>query len=303
MEKEISDYDKFNYDYEDYWSNKDVNRNYEDKAERFVIDKLLPRPNPPSGWFCDLGGGFGRLMDIYKDRFGGVILSDYSMENLKKAAAKYQQENVYFVAANAYHLPFRDKALDSILSVRLMHHIESVPDVLGEISRVTEPGGTALLEFSNKKHFIEVVRAVFGKSTMKPFSLEPTKRGDLFYNFHPKYVKKELGENQFFVEKKYSVSNFRSGIFKKIFPASLLLFTEKAFRAFFNALDFGPSIFFLAKKSGKKEVLDRDSYDLHDILICPKCGSNNLMFLKNEARCKDCDKNYPILDKVYDFRV
>ena len=310
MEKNVSDYDKFDYNYEDYWSGKDVNRVYEDKAERYVIDKLLPKPEPVSGWFCDLGGGFGRLMDLYQNRFGGVILSDYSLDSLKKAAAKYDQPNVFFVAANAYYLPFKKDSLDALLTVRLMHHIESIPDVFAEMSRVIKPDGKLLMEFSNKKHFVEVLRALAGKSKMKPFSLEPTKRGDLFYNFHPKYIKRELGENQFFVEKKYSASNFRSGIFKKIFPISLLLGIEKAFRSAFNIIDFGPSIFFLAKKGKDSKSKNSQSplppvtsYQLHDILVCPKCKSDSLMFLKTEVRCKECSKTYQIIDKVYDFRV
>jgi len=28
-----------------------------------------------------------------------------------------------------------------------------------------------------------------------------------------------------------------------------------------------------------------------------------LIFLKPEVRCKECEKTYPIVDGVYDFRV
>ena len=39
MTKEIADYDKYKYDYEKYWQNPGVNRDYEDMAERRVLPK------------------------------------------------------------------------------------------------------------------------------------------------------------------------------------------------------------------------------------------------------------------------
>ena len=92
MEQELSDYDKYQYDYEEYWKNPEINRSYEDQSERAALKKLLPKadllPSGETSWFCDLGAGFGRLFDCYKDRYQNIILSDYSLENLKKAKKK-----------------------------------------------------------------------------------------------------------------------------------------------------------------------------------------------------------------------
>jgi ubiquinone/menaquinone biosynthesis C-methylase UbiE len=308
MNKEISDYDKYNYDYEKYWQDSDINRTYEDKSERSAITKLLKNVKTRN-WFCDLGGGFGRLMDVYKDLFANVILVDYSFESLKKAKEKYQSTNtnIFFVAANAYHLPFRPDVLDCLLSVRMMHHMEDPTAAVKEMARTIKPKGNLILEFANKKHFFEVIKAVFGKSKMSPFTLEPKKRGDdLFYNFHPKFVKKELDGAGFQIQKTISVSNLRHGFFKKVLGVNVMLITEKVFQPFFNLLTFGPSIFVLAeKKSSEKNnpSLSAGEADISDILLCPKCGSDDLMILKPEIRCKKCGKTYPVIDGVYDFRV
>ncbi|MDD5731874.1 MAG: methyltransferase domain-containing protein [Patescibacteria group bacterium] len=320
MNNEISDYDKYGYDYEAYWENPKVNRSYENQAEKSVIKKLLKKVKNRN-WFCDLGAGFGRLFDTYGDDFFNIILVDYSVENLKKAQEKINeankltnlpageaglQANTYFVAANAYHLPFKPEVLDCLLSVRMMHHMEDPTATVGEISRVIRPEGKLILEYANKRHFFEVIRALFKKSKMSPFSLEPTKRGDdLFYNFHPKYIKKLIQDSGLKIIQSVSVSNFRHKVFKKVLGTKIMLFIDKIFRPIFSLIKFGPSIFVLAeKKTAEKDDISISQYlNISDVLLCPKCGSDDLMILKPEIRCKKCERTYPIIDGVYDFRI
>lgn len=321
MTKEISDYDKYNYDYEDYWQDSNVNRTYEDKSERRAIKKMLKKVKT-RGWFCDLGGGFGRLMDVYRDSFFNVILLDYSLDSLKKAHERFQSpdssdtdndsadqkknSNLFFIAANAYHLPFKADVLDCLLSVRMMHHMEDPTAAITEMSRIIRPKGNLLLEFANKKHFFEIIKSILGKSKMSPFTLEPRKRGDdLFYNFHPSYIKKQLFDTGFKILKVVSVSNLRHSFFKKFLGVNLMLIIEKVFQSIFNLIKFGPSIFVLAEKKARenKDILISQYQNISDILICPKCGSDDLIILKHEIRCKKCEKTYPIIDGVYDFRV
>jgi SAM-dependent methyltransferase len=319
MNKEISDYDKYNYDYEKYWENPDVNRDYEDQAEKIVIRKLLKKVKTRN-WFCDLGAGFGRLFDTYGDHFFNIILADYSIENLKKAQGHINKKtnnqenkesslknpNVFFVAANAYHLPFKPAVLDCLLSVRMMHHMEDPAVITKEISRVIRPKGKLVLEYANKRHFFEVIKAVLKKSKMSPFSLEPKKRGgDLFYNFHPKYIKDLIQNSEFRIQKLVSTSNLRHGFFKKTLGTKVMLLADKIFQPVFNLLKFGPSIFVFAERNqkGHGDSLITQYQNISDLFICPKCQSDDFMILKHEIRCKKCEKIYPVVDGIYDFRV
>lgn len=313
MNKEISDYDKYNYNYEDYWKNSDVKRVYEDLAERVVIKKLIKKVKNRN-WFCDLGGSFGRLFDTYGDHFFNIIIADYSIESLKKAKERIGTENsnnpkhpnVFYVAANAYHLPFKPAVLDCLLSVRMMHHMEETEDAVKEISRVIKPKGKLILEYANKRHFAEVVKAVMKKSKMSPFSLEPRKRGeDLFYNFHPKYMQNLIQNSEFKIQNSTSTSNLRHSFFKKIFGTKAMLLLDKTFQPIFSLIKFGPSIFLLAEKKqkGSGDILVTQYQNISDLFICPKCQSDDFMILKHEIRCKKCEKVYPVVDGVYDFRV
>ena len=54
----IQDYSKV--DYREFW--KGFSKSYLDKKEKYIIQKLIP---PVSGWFIDLGCGYGRLLPAY----------------------------------------------------------------------------------------------------------------------------------------------------------------------------------------------------------------------------------------------
>lgn len=320
MNKEISDYDKYNYDYQDYWQDSSVKRDYEDLAERVVIKKLIKKVKNRN-WFCDLGGSYGRLFDAYGDHFFNIIIADYSIESLKKAKERIspnnpqasldqakpgKHPNVFYVAANAYHLPFKPAVLDCLLSVRMMHHMEQTEDAVKEISRVIKPKGKLILEYANKRHFAEVIKAVMKKSKMSPFSLEPRKRGeDLFYNFHPKYMRNLVQNNEFKIQGAISASNLRHSFFKKVLGTKLMMVLDKTFQPVFSLIKFGPSIFLFAEKKqkGSGDILVTQYQNISDLFICPKCQSDDFMILKHEIRCKKCEKVYPIVDGVYDFRV
>ncbi|HRY60338.1 MAG TPA: class I SAM-dependent methyltransferase [Patescibacteria group bacterium] len=314
MNQNIADYDKAGYDYEKYWQDEKVARGYENRIESSTIRKFLPKETT-DGWFCDLGGGFGRLYDVYKNSYTNTIIADYSLDSLKKAHNRIMNHelgimdkgnpnpNVFFIAMNAYHTPFKSDVLDYLLSIRMMHHMEDVPSVISEISRVLKPKGKLLLEFANKKHFFEVIRALFGRSKMKPFSLEPSQRGDLFYGFHPKFMRNEVKNKELQINKEVSVSNLRSTLVKKILPVPIMVGIDKLFQPIFSLLKFGPSIYIFAEKHPNIPEVIPTELTIQDILKCPKCGCQNLIFLKPEVRCKECEKTYPIVDGVYDFRV
>ena len=82
-EKVISDYNGYDYKKE-FW--EDVDREYEDQADRMAIRKLLPKRMEK---FADIGGGYGRLTNEYLKRARKVTIFDYSKSELKQAKEIY----------------------------------------------------------------------------------------------------------------------------------------------------------------------------------------------------------------------
>ena len=67
----VIDYEGSNYQ-TDFWVGK--GRDYEDQAERMVLDRLVPQKGTR---VAEIGAGFGRLADLYLG-YEQIILFDYS---------------------------------------------------------------------------------------------------------------------------------------------------------------------------------------------------------------------------------
>jgi ubiquinone/menaquinone biosynthesis C-methylase UbiE len=144
---EICDYEGSNYRTE-FWENQ--GREYEDRVERIALRKLLPKSGAR---FLEVGAGFGRLTDEYRN-YQQVVLLDYSFSQLQYAREYYGDQNgrYLYVAADAYKLPFKAGIFDGVSMIRVIHHMADVPRVLTQIRRVMASGGTFILEHANKRH-------------------------------------------------------------------------------------------------------------------------------------------------------
>ncbi len=285
----VQDYDSLDYDYRKYWKD----RQYENLSERNVLSKMIP-----GGYnFIDIGGAYGRLTDLYKDKYNYSILFDYSYKNLQHAK-KYR--NVYRVCGDIYNMPFSDNSIEGGMCIRVMHHIENPDKAIKEIARVNKD--YFILEFANKNNFASLLRNKFSKDFISQDKYEIPHNKDsqgfldnqIFLNFSPEFIIKELSKNKFEIKNKYSVSNFRERHLKKIFPLDFLINSENLFQGFFAKLYFGPSIFLLLEKKNKDKFTPKD---FSKILTCVKCN-----LLLDKYRCSKCGKNYQDKSGIFNFR-
>ncbi|MBI2357266.1 class I SAM-dependent methyltransferase [Candidatus Dojkabacteria bacterium] len=303
----ISNYDEYDYDYSKYWEN----RGYEDKAERNYLEKVLK--NVRGDWFIDIGGSYGRNLDLYYERFKHPVIIDYSLQTLQKNYVEIMERfpNTTLIAANAYFLPFRDNSFDGGLMVRVLHHIENTQRYFKEVSRILTPGSLYIQEFANKLHFKAIVRNKlklnFSFFNQKPYqqpthgNFEGTKgESTLFYNFHPKYIKKQMKENGFNIIDRQGVSFLRVPILKKVLGEKILIKTESILQKFFKGIYFTPSIFYTSYKAGT--LIPESAETLTDILVCPHCKAD-LRIESKKAVCTKCMMNFNKEGNIWDFRV
>ncbi|MFH0886712.1 MAG: class I SAM-dependent methyltransferase [bacterium] len=239
----VFDYDKFaEADYErDFWTSKE----YEDRVERMALERLLPKSGDS---IIDIGGGYGRLTAMYVDRFKSATVFYYAKSLLDKAKDKWgARDNVKFVQGDLYKMPFEGNSFDCALMVRVLHHVENVPDALREIKRVLKPGGVFVMEYANKRNLLEIMRLILGARNLDPFSKAPSARSELYYNFHPAYIDEILDEIGFTKDVELSVSNFRHEVLKKIFGSAFLAKVESILQQPLGPLKLSPSVFVLAK--------------------------------------------------------
>lgn len=116
---------------------------WDDAFTQFVKETLQPRPGRR---ILDVGCGTGtaevRLSRLRLTQVDFVAV-DLVVDRVKQAAAAARSHNIQagFAAADACALPFADASFDSSFTVAVLQHIGDVARAVGEIARVTRPGG------------------------------------------------------------------------------------------------------------------------------------------------------------------
>lgn len=243
--KVISDYNGYDYKKE-FW--EDVDREYEDQADRMAIRKLLPKRMEK---FADIGGGYGRLAGEYLKRAHNVIIFDYSKTELEQAKEIYGDQ-VETRAGDIYELPFKDGELDGLMMIRVTHHLKDMKKAIAELYRVLKPGGVAVIEVANKRTLPKMARFMTGRSNVNPFDKKVANYKEIskdgFYNYHPKYVEEIFDKVGFTTEKVLSVSNFRNKGLKKVFGTGRLVKMENKAQTALAPIRFAPSIYYKLRK-------------------------------------------------------
>ena len=289
-----------NYEGSDYQQSfwEQGGREYEDRAEAIALKRMLPKNGK---LMLELGAGAGRNTPRYAG-FERIVLLDYSTTQLIQAQEKLGcSEKYIYVAADIYRLPFRDRQFDAATMIRALHHMADAPKALKQIRNVLRSNAVFILEFANKLNLKSILRYVTGRQKWNPFSLEPVEFVKLNFDFHPKAIRKWLGELGFSIEKTLTVSHFRLGLLKRIVPARLLAALDGLFQPTGEIWQFTPSVFVKARI---KDTVHDDEVSLSviDLFKCPDCEGEKLEEMNDHLHCPICESNWAVLDGIYDFR-
>ncbi len=287
----ICDYE--NSDYRtDFWEGR--GREYEDLSERVALRHLLPAVGR---CLIDIGAGFGRLSEFYNG-YEQVVLLDYSRSLLRQAQARLGHGgHILYVAASFYALPFPDSAFDAAMMVRVMHHVEDVPALLGEVARILDGSGTYVLEFASKHHLKAILRYALRLQQWNPFDPTPYEFVDLNFDFHPTWMQQRLAEAMFHVKRTRTVSHFRLSLLKRLIPAGILAALDGLCQPTGAWWRLTPSVFFQC-------AVDKPASSVPTQLSfrCPACGCDDLYGSPEAFTCQGCGRRWPIEDGIYNFK-
>ena len=268
-------------------------REYEDLAERIALRRLLP---PRGERLLEVGAGFGRLADLYEG-YDQVILLDYATSGLREAQQLLGRDGRFlYVAANLYHLPFVPGCCDTVVMVRVLHHVADVPAALQEIAGVLRPGGAYVLEYANKRNIKAVARYLLGRQTWSPFAPEPYEFAALNFDFHPTWVTQALAQVGFNVNEGRAVSHFRHPLFKRIASPEALAAADGLFQQVGAAWKLSPSVFLHCRAGGTSNGPSEGLFS------CPACRSAMPADGDGGLACGGCGHVWPVADGIYDFR-
>lgn len=270
-------------------------REYEDRVDRIAIQALLP---PRGMRLIEVGAGFGRLADLYRG-YDQVILLDYARSMLKDARDRLGADPRFmFVAADLYDLPFADSAFDTVLTVRVLHHIADIPRAFAQVARIVRPHGVYLTDFANKRHLKAVLKYLLRRNgASSPFTLDPYEFVQLNFDYHPRYISQQLEHVQFRIGAQRGVSLFRIGPLKRALPTSFLAAADGALQSHLASLQITPSIFVRAESDKPGEPRPNRA-----LWRCLKCSSTRMKIQAEEMTCEDCGARYAGIDGIWEFK-
>ena len=269
---------------------------FEHRFEGMVIRELLP---DQPGWWIDVGAGYGRLLPLYYKQDRKIVLVDYAVNLLQMAAQENAYDNVYFVAADAYHLPFRSGSVDAGLSIHTFAHINAASLFLGEIARVMRNGSRVVMEYPNKRSLFRILR--YG---VRCFRVDREEYVELFFGTHPTHFAK-LCEAAGLQVLSTRGSGYLSRILKKApFLSPILGVAEAVLMKGFGTRELASRNFAEVQKVPADESGPGSVQYTHilDILMCPACGGS---FSENDSgnvACNTCAHMFVKEGNIYDMR-
>ena len=285
-----------NYEGSDYkerfWTEE---RRYEDLVERQALARLLP---PSGAAIADLGAAYGRLADLYRG-YAQVYLVDYSRSLLEQARQTWGSDPRFtFVAADIRRLPLASASLDTVVTVRVLHHLPDIVPAVAEAARVLAPGGHYVIEYANKRNLKAILRYLVRRQNWSPFAAEPVEFAELNFDFHPAHIGRTLAAVGLRVQERRAVSLFRLALLKRALGAPLLARLDRLLQPVASLYPLSPSVMLRAARpvAGRQPEAVSGSR-----LACPHCHAA-LELRPDGASCPQCGRSWPLSGGIYDFR-
>ncbi|CAN5599959.1 hypothetical protein BH10CHL1_BH10CHL1_38840 [soil metagenome] len=299
METPVIDYEGSQYK-TNFWEGQ--GRDYEDATERLALKQLLPSQGVR---IAEIGAGFGRLASMYLG-YEQIILFDYSRTLLQDAAKQWGHDPRFvFVAGNIYTLPLATGILDSLVMVRVMHHLANVPQALQQIQRVMHRHSVAVVEYANKRNFKALLRWVLGKQVWSPIDLAPVEFVKLNFDFHPMWMNRQFNQAKLLVNDQLAVSHFRWPLLKNNLNAEKLAKADHALFRLGGLYPLAPSVFtqLTAPTATARAIVMPEPSALAQLFCCPSCAKEMFEMVGNEQLlCMNCGKRYIQKSGVWDFK-
>jgi ubiquinone/menaquinone biosynthesis C-methylase UbiE len=197
----------------------------------------------------EIGAGYGRLANEYLG-YREIVLLDASAAHVEAARAQFAGvPRISAVPGDAYALPLEDASFDTVVCVRVVHHLTDPEAVFREFARVLRPGGVLVLEFANKRHLKAIVKYALRRQDWSPLALEPFEYRPLHFDRHPVEVRRLLRRAGFVVERQLTASLFRFPALSRHVRPDWLAAVERPLQPFLGPFTPGPSVFLRARKA------------------------------------------------------
>ncbi|MFA8388138.1 MAG: bifunctional 2-polyprenyl-6-hydroxyphenol methylase/3-demethylubiquinol 3-O-methyltransferase UbiG [Pelagibaca sp.] len=132
------------------------------------------------GWFdthldwqgkdvLDLGCAGGFMAEALDDRGAIVTGIDPAKDAIAAASAHAQTEgkSIRYDVGVGEALPYADASFDAVVCVDVLEHVQSLPQVIAEVSRVLRPGGMFLFDTINRNPIARFATITMAEDVLK----------------------------------------------------------------------------------------------------------------------------------------
>jgi 2-polyprenyl-3-methyl-5-hydroxy-6-metoxy-1,4-benzoquinol methylase len=114
----------------------------------------------------DVGCGEGYITEDVKDIFpkSTIVGVDYSISAIRRAAAR--ENNIEWVVANVFSLPFQPGYFDIIICTNVWEHVHDPMLLLDELREISREGGHLLMSTPSRYRIRNAVRVLMGKNVI-----------------------------------------------------------------------------------------------------------------------------------------
>jgi ubiquinone/menaquinone biosynthesis C-methylase UbiE len=102
------------------------------------------------------GNGFDLRQIVPQGRCRHAIGLDLSAGMLRSLEDLRQSGRLSLVQADAQRLPLSDRTVDVAMAMHMLYHVPDIPAAIGELRRITKPGGTVLASTNSSGHMAEI---------------------------------------------------------------------------------------------------------------------------------------------------
>lgn len=299
LEVPVIDYENSQYK-ADFWEGQ--GRDYEDATERLALSQLLPKHGVR---IAEIGAGFGRLANLYVG-YEQIILFDYSRTLLQDAVRQWGDDPRFvFVAGNIYQLPLAAGCLDSLVMVRVMHHLADVGQALQQLERVLHKRSVAVIEYANKRNLKAIARWLLRQQAWSPFSLQPLEFVALNFDFHPHWMNEQFRKAGLLHQQQFALSHFRLPLLKERVDVGTLVKLDSYLFQVGGYYPLAPSVFVQATPVTQRlpKPFDRAQSSIADLFCCPVCRAEAFQLRTEEQlSCTSCGAVFAKQAGIWDFK-
>jgi SAM-dependent methyltransferase len=122
------------------------------------------------------GNGFDLRQIVPQGRCRHAIGVDLSAGMLASVQDLRQSGSLSLVQADAQRLPLPDRSVDVALAMHMLYHVPDIPAAIGELRRITKPGGTVLASTNSSAHLAEIddlLQAAVSRQLGRPVQAVP----------------------------------------------------------------------------------------------------------------------------------